>query len=349
MSKKEAKTHVWLDCDPGCDDAFAILLCSFASNIDLLGISTVSGNQVIQNMTSNTLKILHSIGFVSETTNEKCLENKSELKLDDCLKIGGLKVPVIEGSGIPFLGKPYTASYIHGETGLEGDWPNPCKNSTEFVKKLSNQNHFTTEIYRYFKSFGKPITILATGPLTNIALLLFNYPDVKKYIEKIVFMGGSMCLGNTGVLSEFNIHADPISVSMVCESDLPIYMIPLDCTNNAIFTQTIVDEIKQLSSQFSALFANLLDHLMSTCTIHGLCDPVAAFYLIDPNSFDCKLMRVDVEYNKNSLNYAQTVCDFYGKTNKEKNVNVAYKVDVSKFWDKMLEIIVVANEASPLK
>lgn len=80
---------------------------------------------------------------------------------------------------------------------MEGDWPSPPRHAHDYVRKLSSQNHFTTQIYRHFKAFGKPITILATGPLTNIALLLFNYPDIKVYIEKIVFMGGSMGLGKS--------------------------------------------------------------------------------------------------------------------------------------------------------
>lgn len=112
------KSNVWLDCDPGCDDAFAILLCAFDESINLLGISTVSGNQVIANMTKNTLNILQSIGFIAESVQDA--SSDSSLTLADSLKLGGLKVPVIEGCGIPFLGKPVTASYIHGETGLEG-------------------------------------------------------------------------------------------------------------------------------------------------------------------------------------------------------------------------------------
>jgi inosine-uridine nucleoside N-ribohydrolase len=92
---------------------------AFSKNINLLGISTVSGNQLIDNMTKNTLKILNSIGFISESVVNKS-DYKEELKFEDCISHGGLKVPVIEGCGIPFLGKPVTASNIHGNTGLEG-------------------------------------------------------------------------------------------------------------------------------------------------------------------------------------------------------------------------------------
>lgn len=345
-------SNVWLDCDPGHDDAFAILLCAFTKQINLIGISTVSGNQLINNMTSNCLKILNTIGYVSDSVNDSDLEKNvnSDLKFSDCLEKGGLKCPVIEGCGIPFLGKPVTASYIHGETGLEGDWPITPSHAVEYVQKLSSQNHFTTEIYRHFKSLGKPITILATGPLTNIALLLFNYPDIRKYIEKIVFMGGAMCLGNTGPLSEFNIHADPLAASMVCESGLPVYMVSLDCTNEALFDYDIIAEIKRLSSRCSDLFAHLLDHLMITCySCTALHDPVAAFYLIDPSCFETKLIRVDVECNKNALNFAQTICDFKNKTDRPKNVHICYKTNVDKFWEKMIEVIKLAKENSPLK
>lgn len=344
--KSSEVTNVWLDCDPGHDDAFAILLCAFSNKINLLGISTVSGNQLIGHMTSNTLKILNSIGFISES--KTGIKTDKTLEFSECKNIGGIRCPVIEGCGTPFFGKPVTASSIHGNTGMEGDWPLPSKEAYDYVRNLSSQNHFTTQIYRHFKDLGKPITILATGPLTNVALLLFNHPDIKVHIEKIVFMGGSMGFGNTGALSEFNIHADPFAASMVCESSLPIYMIPLEGTDSAKFSEKTVDEIMNLNTKCASLFANLISHLIITCDDLVLHDPVAAFFLIDPSSFHYKLMRVDVEYNKTAMNYAQTICDFNGMTNKEKNVHVCYKLNAENFWKEMHSIIKEASDNSPL-
>ena len=189
-------TDVWLDCDPGCDDAFAILLCAFSPKLNLLGISTVSGNHAITKMTTNTLKILNLIGYVTKPS-EIAHSDLNEVNLWDCQRIGGLKVPVIEGCGVPFLGKPIEASHIHGESGLEGDFPSVPTHAVEYVQAIGKQKlHFTTQIYQYFKSLSKKITILAIGPLTNVALLLFNHPEVKDLVEKVVFMGGSMTLGN---------------------------------------------------------------------------------------------------------------------------------------------------------
>lgn len=137
---------------------------------------------------------------------------------------------------------------------------------------------------------------------------------------------------------------------MICESDVEIYMVSLDSTNEALFSKDTVAEIRQCRSQFAELFAHLLDHLLVTCyDFPALHDPVAAFFLIEPDAFQTKLIRVDVECNKNALNYAQTVCDFRGKTNKPKNVNVCYKTNVPRFWKRMLDIIREANKASPLK
>ena len=157
-------------------------------------------------------------------------------------------------------------------------------------------------------------------------------------------------VGNTGPLSEFNIHADPLAASMVCESGLSIYMVPLDSTNEALFSPHTVARITQLDSRFGRLFAHLLAHLLDTCRwTPALHDPVAAFFLVEPEAFATKLVRVDVECSLRALNYAQTVCDFNGKTQAPKNVHICYRVDVARFWDKMHEIIRQADKASSLK
>lgn len=135
---------------------------------------------------------------------------------------------------------------------------------------------------------------------------------------------------------------------MVCESSLPVYMVPLEGTDSAKFSKKTVAEISKHNTKCASLFAHLISHLIITCDNLVLHDPVAAFFLIDPSSFDYKLMRVDVECSKTALNYAQTVCDFNGLTNKEKNVHVCYKLNADNFWKEMHDIIKDASDNSPL-
>jgi inosine-uridine nucleoside N-ribohydrolase len=110
MSGEDRKIDIWLDCDPGIDDTFAIILTAYSSKINLLGISTVSGNSNIEYMTRNTLKVLNLIGFIGNENITKI--DKDQLNLNDCSKYGGLSIPVIQGSSYPFLGKPINADYM---------------------------------------------------------------------------------------------------------------------------------------------------------------------------------------------------------------------------------------------
>ena len=178
--------HVWLDCDPGIDDAFAILLAGYTSSIKLMGISTVSGNQSLENVTRNTLKALNLFGLA---------ESREEN--------GGLICPVLKGCSRPILRRVEAYEQIHGESGLDTlnplKYPDIPERVLKYVEQLNDgSTHFTSRMYNCFKQSPKPITLVAIGPLTNVALLIMNYPDVGKYIEKIVLMGGAIGVGNAG-------------------------------------------------------------------------------------------------------------------------------------------------------
>lgn len=177
--------------------------------------------------------MLHLTGLIQEPL--ESLENIEESKpigFEDSLKYGGLPFPVISGSEKPLFRKVKTAAHIHGESGLDTfepvEFPTIPKHALEFTRRLASQKspHFTTRMYDYFGTFepDNKIVILAIGPLTNIALLLINHPDVVKYIDKIVVMGGSIGVGNVGP-GEFNISADPEAASYVFESGVDIYLV----------------------------------------------------------------------------------------------------------------------------
>ena len=185
-------TSCWLDCDPGHDDAMAIILACYNKKVDLIGISTTAGNQGVEKTTKNALNALNIIGLISSNSIITEMNNDcKEYKLNEALEYGGLKVPVIKGCSKPLLRPTLLCGEIHGESGLEGAHLPPIpQNAQDFTEKLSEQiKHFTTLIYEHIKASKTPITIVITGPMTNIALLLLNYPDVTKYISKIVFMG----------------------------------------------------------------------------------------------------------------------------------------------------------------
>lgn len=196
------------------------------------------------------------------------------------------------------------------------------------------------------------MTILATGPLTNIALLLINHPDVRNHIDRLVMMGGSIGPANYGP-AEFNILVDPEAASFVFnESNLDIFMVPLDVTDTAEFVPSLMDRLDALNTHFTRIVASWLKLAKKRTgknkkrlgpPVHDVC---AAAFAIDPSIFDYRLMRVDVE-TVSPLCTGQTVCDCYGYSQKAKNVHVATKMDLDKFWNMMFEAIQAADRISP--
>lgn len=350
-------SYCWLDCDPGHDDAMATILALFSNRIKLLGVSLSSGNQTVQKTTRNLLNILNICGCISQTKPDNYSEalNK-QLGFDDCLNYGGLKIPVISGCEKPLLRPSVICGEIHGETGLCGTtfcelppW------AVSYVKSLnSHSKHFTTMIYETFKESPKKVTVIITGPMTNIGLLMLNYPKVVDYIEKIVFMGGAIGSGNTGAVAEFNIQVDPEAAYIVLESQVPIYMVPLEVTHTILVTQQILDKISSLETIFSQEIVKLLLFFRKTYKeIFGfddppLHDPAAVCFVIDSTIFDYRLMRVDIELHSH-LSYGQTVCDIYNMSTKRKNVHVCTRLNIDKFWHYLLDAIAHANKQSPLK
>lgn len=184
MSKKD---YVWLDCDPGIDDALAIILAYFSPNIELIGLSTVAGNCSLERATVNALNVLNIAGKIRASDNSKQLDGKKDnLGFADCLDYGGLSIPVvfkiffcllqlfscltnlflikIKGCAKSLIGENKFALEIHGDNGLNAQFPPTPEHALNFVNALSSQStHFTTLIYEYFKLLDKKITILAIG------------------------------------------------------------------------------------------------------------------------------------------------------------------------------------------
>ncbi len=296
------KTKIILDCDPGHDDAIAILLAGSANNLEILGVGVEAGNQTLEKTGRNTLNLVQYLD---------------------------LNVPVALGASFPIKRDPQTCAAIHGETGLDGfDFP-PLKiefspqNAVEMMKDLLLKN--------------EKVTLVPTGPLTNIALLLKNHPEVKSHIEKIVLMGGSMGHGNVSPAAEFNILCDPEAADIVFRSGLDIYMLGLDVTRKALVLPNVMRKMKRVHNKAGILFTSLMKVFnenqkkifgFSGAPLH---DPATIISLINPNVFKFQKMNVEIDIS-GGPSYGRTNCDRFDYLHQEHNAYVAVDINVKQYW-----------------
>lgn len=302
------KRKVILDCDPGHDDAFAMYLLLAAENIDLLAVTTASGNQTQYKTYSNAKKLLYLAGRED--------------------------IPVAKGYEEPILRKLTTAGNIHGETGIDGailpdiEVDEPCDKALDLIAKSLRES-------------DEKVTIVATGPMTNIAVFLLAYPELHEKIELISFMGGACFGGNWSSNAEFNIYVDPDAAKIVVNSGVPLAMFGLDVTMKAQFFEEDILEVKKIDTDVGRNFAGMLDFskgkilkpfLAKEDHIEGqhLHDACAAAYLIKPEIFLMKHLHVDVN-NVEGLCYAETVVDYLEKNGKKKNCYVGFDLDRQAF------------------
>ncbi|MEK4038642.1 nucleoside hydrolase [Paenibacillus sp. FSL L8-0493] len=294
-------TPIIIDCDPGHDDAIAILLAiANSEKLDLRGITTVGGNQILDKITDNALKV---ISFVNAD------------------------IPVAKGAAGPLFGKLVTGEEAHGESGMDGPLLPPSK----FRPVEQGAVEFMLNIIR---SSEEKITLVPMAPLTNIALLITAYPEIKDRIEKISLMGGGISYGNVTSTAEFNIYVDPEAARIVFESGIPIIMSGLDVTDKAAIFE---DEILALKERgpVSTMVGELLDFY----SIYGkkmgyvgsaLHDPCAVAWLLHPELFEFEHLYVTVE-TEGKLTRGMTVADRRKKTDRPANVQVLVGVDREAF------------------
>lgn len=324
---------VWLDCDPGHDDAMAIVLAGHNSRLRLLGISTVAGNQTVDKVTINALGVTDAAGLQ--------------------------RINVYKGQAKPLMrALPILCPEIHGDSGLDGPHGKALLPSGS---KLAQPGKAVLHMYSYimeaFRQGGRTqkVRVVCTGALTNVALLVSLYPEVLPRIE-IVLMGGAVGVGNTGPVMEFNIQTDPEAAKIVFECGATIVMLPVELTHTALVTPDVLDRIDSelgADTPFTQLVKQLLLYFAESYkTVFKfahppLHDPCAVAYVIAPEIFQTELMRVDVE-TVSELSAGQTVCDVWDQSDKPKNAYVAQRMEVSKFWDLMIAALQAANEVSPL-
>lgn len=291
-----------MDCDPGHDDAIALLLAAASPELHLRGVTTVAGNQILELTTKNALKVL---------------------------EFAGVEVEVYAGCEKPLIRDLKTAPDVHGESGLEGpDLPDP--------RGEAGEKHAVNYLREELKRADEPLALVPTGPLTNIGSLLAGTPGIEKNIEKIIFMGGAVQGGNRTAAAEFNILVDPEAADLVINSGVDKTMVGLDVTRKARFLPEDIEEIKEIGNPVAEMAAELLDYFveyhrreldMNGCPLH---DPLAVAALIDDTVIETETRPVRVE-TAGRFTTGSTVVDFDGKTLGEPNLEIAVDVDGEKF------------------
>eukprot|EP01006_Ploeotia_vitrea_P006261 TRINITY_DN12658_c0_g1_i1.p1 TRINITY_DN12658_c0_g1~~TRINITY_DN12658_c0_g1_i1.p1 ORF type:complete len:328 (-),score=196.24 TRINITY_DN12658_c0_g1_i1:29-889(-) len=257
-------------------------------------------------------------------------------------------VEVVPGQGKPLLRPAVHSEEIHGESGLDGPLFPPI------TAKANTSVKAVTRMFEVLREH-RCVTIVATGPLTNVALLLILYPEARRFIEKVVIMGGAMGMGNTGPAAEFNIQVDPEAAHVVFNSHLHVVMVPLEVTHTNLVTPAVLDRIRELDSEFADMVVTLLTFFADSYRDYfgfdspPLHDPCTIAYVIDPTLFHLQFMRVDVEL-ASPLSIGQTVCDVHGvrQHSLPKNVHVATKMNVEGFFDLMMDALRKCDQRSPL-
>jgi len=301
-----------LDCDPGHDDAIAILLAHGNPEIDLVAITTVAGNQTLPKVTRNALRM--------------------------CTVAGITDVPVAAGCAGPLVRQQIVAPEIHGETGLDGpDFPEP-------TVELDPRHAVDLIVDTVMAAEPDEITLVPVGPLTNIAMAIRREPAIVERVRQVSLMGGAYTRGNTTPAAEFNIFADPEAAAAVFDAPWKLTMVGLDLTHQAGATDAVVERFSALGTPLSKIVVELLTFFGSTYkSVTGfdappVHDPCAVAYVINPALLTTEDAYVGVEL-KGTLTYGMTVTDFRDVYGRAHNTQVATKLDVDGFWDLLVDAV----------
>ncbi len=287
----------------------AILLAAASPSLDLVAITTVAGNQTVEKTTLNARRV--------------------------CAVAGITGVPIATGCDRPLVRDPIVAEDIHGESGLDGpDWA---------IDPVGvDPRHAVDVILEAAQPGG--LTIVATGPLTNVATALQREPSLAARLERIVVMGGAIGLGNRTPAAEFNIYADPEAAQLVFDSAVPVTLVPLEVTHQALATPQVMARIASFETRVARLLVDLMAFFEETYRrIFGFAhppvhDPCAVAVLIDAAIVTTRPTSVRVEL-VSPLTLGRTVCDLYGTTGVAPNVELGTSLDAGRFWGVMIDAI----------
>ena len=301
-------TPTVLDCDPGHDDAIALLLALGSPELDLLGVTTTYGNQTVEKTTANALRVLELAGRTA--------------------------VPVARGAAEPLARPLVVASHVHGESGLDGPaLPPPsiepvATPAVEWLAETVAASH-------------APVTLVPTGPLTNVARYLEAHGTAG--IERIVLMGGAIAEGNMTPAAEFNVWADPEAAQIVFEAPVDVTMIGLDVTHRAVTGPDVQRRLREAGS-IGVFVAELVDFFTvyhrqtygwDGAPIH---DAVAVAHLLRPGLVETKRRNVEVE-RVSELCRGRTVVDLWLRTDRPPNAHVGVDLETDAFFELLVERI----------
>ena len=295
----DKKHKIILDVDTGHDDAVAIVLAAGSPEIEIMGLVAVCGNQIREKTLENTLNVCDHLGVMA---------------------------PVYAGMDRPILRKRIVAGDIHGESGLDG----PVFTAR---KKQVEKGHGVQFIIDTVMTNPGEITLVPTGPLTDIAMALLLEPAVARNVKQIVAMGGSMGRGNVTPSAEFNIYADAEAASIVFASGAPVVLMPLDVTYQVMLYDTLLAQYHTMRGRAVEMFCASMDCYMASCRRHGydypaMHDPCCVAYVIDPSMFTFERREIQVEL-QGTHTYGRTVA---GRLCSDGGMQIGVTCDVPRFW-----------------
>ena len=300
-----------IDCDPGHDDMVALMVGLASEDAQVVGITTVAGNQTGEKTFLNARRVLTMI------------------QRND--------VPLAKGASKPLVRPLMTAEFIHGDSGLEGaELPEP----EGIVLDISARDLMV----KILSESDEKIILVPTGPLTNIATLITSAPEILNKIERIVLIGGGIRDSNVTPGAEFNIIVDPEAARIVFQSGIPLTQVGLDVTNKTLLTYEDIDLITQMNGKISSYVGPLLKFFANmnkqNFGINGapVHDALAVATAIWPNIVETEFLNVVIE-TQGEFTLGQTVTDVYKVTGRAPNVEVAISVDVNRMRDIMINTI----------
>ncbi|MGG1695889.1 nucleoside hydrolase [Bacillus zhangzhouensis] len=301
-----------LDVDTGIDDAIGILLAVKSKQFDILGITTVCGNVSVDAATLNTCKVLELVDAV--------------------------EIPVIKGAAAPLLRAPHYEHWVHGEDGIGG----ALKDAQP--KKTADEGFAPDFIIEQVLQYSQQVTLVLTGPLTNLALALKKCPELIHHVKEVIFMGGVVQgQGNVTPVAEFNTYADPEAAKLVLEAGFPsLTQVGLDVTRQVLLTDERIDAIQNetLASYIRESTSIYRQRYFErngvwACAMH---DPLAVSLAINKQLVSTQAFHVEVE-TKSELCDGQMICDFQHQWEKERNVQVCMDVDVEAFFELLIQVM----------
>lgn len=301
-----------LDCDPGHDDVFALLLAHGSPEVDLLAVTTVVGNQTVEKVTQNALSVSRVAGMG--------------------------EVPFAAGCSRPLVRELTLASETHGESGLDGPvLPEP-------VHSLDPRHAVDLIIETVMSREPNTVTLVPTGGLTNIAMAVRKEPELARRVKEVVLMGGGYHTGNWSPVAEFNIVIDPEAAHIVFNAGWPVVMVGLDVTHTALATPEVVERITAIRTGPSQFLVELLEFFtevyrdtqgFDSPPVH---DPCAVAYVIDPSVLEVRRAPVDIEL-AGTLTTGMTVTDFRAEAPPDCTTSVATSLDQERFWDLIVDAV----------